>query len=175
MIAFIGISSTTITITTGHNQLLPKTRSIPYWTTSVFSSTVTDLVLIYESVTSSASVGRWLALHSKHSTLLTESFIVRVRATLRRTVYRQSVRLGDKPHQTHDQNFYFPTWGYSPYVTSYLMSGWVCRLQLMLVLVSAVILRCESHGTHDHIYCLRFNSVNNDKFWSTARKIHSCW
>jgi hypothetical protein len=30
--------------------------SIPYWTTSVFSSTVTDLVLIYESVTSSASV-----------------------------------------------------------------------------------------------------------------------
>jgi hypothetical protein len=39
-----------------HNQWLPKTRSIPYWTMSVFSSTVTDLVLIYESVTSSASV-----------------------------------------------------------------------------------------------------------------------
>jgi hypothetical protein len=34
------------------------------WTTSVFSSTVTDLVLIYESVTSSASVVRWLTLHS---------------------------------------------------------------------------------------------------------------
>jgi hypothetical protein len=32
------------------------TRSTPYWTTSVFSYTVTDLVLIYESVTSSASV-----------------------------------------------------------------------------------------------------------------------
>jgi hypothetical protein len=41
-----------------------KTLSIPYWTTSVFSSTVTDLVLIYESVTSSASVVRWLTLHS---------------------------------------------------------------------------------------------------------------
>jgi hypothetical protein len=53
----------TITITTAHNQWLPKTRSIPYWTTSVFSSTVTDLVLIYESVTSSVSVVRWLALH----------------------------------------------------------------------------------------------------------------
>jgi hypothetical protein len=51
-------------IVTTHNQWLPKTRSIPYWATSVFSSTVTDLVLIYESVTSSASVVRWLALHS---------------------------------------------------------------------------------------------------------------
>jgi hypothetical protein len=35
--------------------LLSKTRSIAYWTTSVLSSTVTDLVLIYESVTSSAA------------------------------------------------------------------------------------------------------------------------
>jgi hypothetical protein len=43
-----------------HKRWLPKTRSIPYWTTSVFSSTVTDLVLIYESVTSSASSVRWL-------------------------------------------------------------------------------------------------------------------
>jgi hypothetical protein len=49
-------------ITTAHNQWLPKTRSIPYWTMSVFSSTVTDLVLIYESVTS-ASVVRWLTLN----------------------------------------------------------------------------------------------------------------
>jgi hypothetical protein len=30
---------------------MTKTRSIPYWTMSVFSSTVTDLVLIYESLT----------------------------------------------------------------------------------------------------------------------------
>jgi hypothetical protein len=29
-------------IITAHNQWLPKTRSIPYWTTSVFSSTVTN-------------------------------------------------------------------------------------------------------------------------------------
>jgi hypothetical protein len=40
-------------IITAHNQWLPKICSIPSWTTSVFSSTVTDLVLIYESVTSS--------------------------------------------------------------------------------------------------------------------------
>jgi hypothetical protein len=31
------------------------------------------------------------------------------------------------------------------------MGGWVCRLQLLLVLVSTVILRSESRGTHDHI------------------------
>jgi hypothetical protein len=50
-------------IATAHNQCLSKTGSIPYWTTSVLSSTVTDLVLIYESVTSSASAVRWLSLH----------------------------------------------------------------------------------------------------------------
>jgi hypothetical protein len=48
---------------TAHNQWLFKTRSILYWTTSVYSSTVTDLVLIYESVTSSAFVVCWLTLH----------------------------------------------------------------------------------------------------------------
>jgi hypothetical protein len=41
--------------------------------------------------------------------------------------------------------------GYSPYVTSSLRRGWVCRLQLLLVLASAVILRSESRGTHDNI------------------------
>jgi hypothetical protein len=47
--------------------------------------------------------------------------------------------------------FQLNTCGYSPYVTSSLMRGWVCHLQLLLSLVSAVILRSESHGTHDHI------------------------
>jgi hypothetical protein len=37
-------------------------------------------------------------------------------------------------------------WCGAPSVTR----GWVCRLQLLLVLVSAVILRSESRGTHDH-------------------------
>jgi hypothetical protein len=31
------------------------------------------------------------------------------------------------------------------------MRGWICHLQLLLVLASAVILRSESHVTHDHI------------------------
>jgi hypothetical protein len=32
-----------------------------------------------------------------------------------------------------------------------LTRGWVCRLQLLLALASAVILGSESHGTCDHI------------------------
>jgi hypothetical protein len=41
--------------------------------------------------------------------------------------------------------------GYSPFVTSCPTRGWVCRLQLKLVLASAVFLMPESRGTHDHI------------------------
>jgi hypothetical protein len=43
------------------------------------------------------------------------------------------------------------TCSHSPYVTSSLTRGCVCRLRLLLVLASAVILRSESRGTHDHI------------------------
>jgi hypothetical protein len=41
--------------------------------------------------------------------------------------------------------------GYSPYVIYSLTRGWVCRLQLLLVLASAVILMSESRLTNDHI------------------------
>jgi hypothetical protein len=41
------------------------------------------------------------------------------------------------------------TCGYSPYVTSSLTRGWICRLQLLLVITSAVM--SESGGTHNHI------------------------
>jgi hypothetical protein len=47
--------------------------------------------------------------------------------------------------------FELNTYLYSPYVTFSLTRGWVCRLKLLLVLASAVILRSESRGTHDHI------------------------
>jgi hypothetical protein len=77
---------------------------------------------------------------------------VTARVTLRRAVYRQLV-LGDKPLETHDLYFSLQlnTCGYSPYVTSCLTRGWVSCLQLLLTLASAVILRSESRGTHDHI------------------------
>jgi hypothetical protein len=88
--------------------------------------------------------------HTHHS-LHSKSFF-RVRVTLQLAVCRQSVRLGNKLLET-TSNFIFQlnTCGYSPYVTSSLMRGWVCHLQLLLVLASAVILRSESRGTHDHI------------------------
>jgi hypothetical protein len=47
--------------------------------------------------------------------------------------------------------FQLDTSGYSPYITSSLTRRWVCRLQLLLGLASAVILRSESRGIHDHI------------------------
>jgi hypothetical protein len=53
MIGFIGTSLQFQPITTAHNQWLSITRSIPDWTTSVFSSTVTNhwshIELPYES------------------------------------------------------------------------------------------------------------------------------
>jgi hypothetical protein len=39
---------------------------------------------------------------------------------------------------------------YSPYVTSSLTRGRICRLQLLLALASAVILGSDSRGTYDH-------------------------
>jgi hypothetical protein len=95
MIGFIGTSAT-ITINYNSSQSTTlKTRSIPYWTTNVFSSTVTDLVLIYKSVTSSTAI----ALNDdclKTELRLTRSQ-VKVKVTLRLTV-SQSVSLGIEPH-----------------------------------------------------------------------------
>jgi hypothetical protein len=42
MIGFIGTSLQLHLIMTAHNQWLSVSRSIPYWATSVFSSTVTN-------------------------------------------------------------------------------------------------------------------------------------
>jgi hypothetical protein len=51
--------------------------------------------------------------------------------------------------------------GHSPYVTSSLMRGWVCRLQLQLALASAVILGSESRGTHEHILLYQIRDSSN--------------
>jgi hypothetical protein len=52
---------------------------------------------------------------------------VKVKVTLRLAVYCQSVRLGDKPLETHDQRFFFqPNFCCNgPYVTSFLTKGWI--------------------------------------------------
>jgi hypothetical protein len=55
------------------------------------------------------------------------------------------------PWDSRPDFFHLNTCGHTPYVTSSLTRGWVCRLQLLLVLASIFILRSESRGTHDHI------------------------
>jgi hypothetical protein len=55
------------------------------------------------------------------------------------------VRLDSKPLESHDQYFFqLNTCGYSPYATSSLTRGWVCRLQLLLVLASVIIIGSKS-------------------------------
>jgi hypothetical protein len=51
--------------------------------------------------------------------------------------------------------------GYSPYVSSSLTRGWICCMQLMLDFASAVILKSESHGTHDHILLSQIRDSSN--------------
>jgi hypothetical protein len=43
------------------------------------------------------------------------------------------------------------------------MRGWVCGLQLLLVLASVVILRSESRGTYDHILLSQIRNFPNLK------------
>jgi hypothetical protein len=57
--------------------------------------------------------------------------------------------------------FQLNTCGYSTYVTSSLTKGWICLLQLLLDLASAVILRSESRGTHDHILLSQIRDFPN--------------
>jgi hypothetical protein len=60
--------------------------------------------------------------------------------------------LGPSPLRLKTSNFFqLNPCGHSPYVTSSLTKGWVCRLQLLLVFASAVILGSESSGTHNQI------------------------
>jgi hypothetical protein len=60
--------------------------------------------------------------------------------------------------------FQLNTCHHSPHVTSSLMRGWVCRLQLLLAFANAVILRSESRGTHDHIL---ISHIRDSPTWGT--------
>jgi hypothetical protein len=61
--------------------------------------------------------------------------------------------LATSPLRLTTSNFIFQlsTCSYSSYATHSLTRGWVCRLQLLLALSSAVILRSESRATRDHM------------------------
>jgi hypothetical protein len=61
--------------------------------------------------------------------------------------------LATSPFRLTTSHFIFQqnSCGYSPYLTPSLTRGWVCCLQLLLVLASAVILWSEFHWSHDRI------------------------
>jgi hypothetical protein len=61
--------------------------------------------------------------------------------------------LATSPLRLTTSNFIFQMniCGYYSYVTSNLTRGWVCTVQLLLVLASALILRSDSRGTRNHI------------------------
>jgi hypothetical protein len=61
--------------------------------------------------------------------------------------------LAPSPLRLTSSNLFFQLniCGHSPYATSSLTREWVCSLKLLLAFASAVILRSESRGTHDHI------------------------
>jgi hypothetical protein len=69
--------------------------------------------------------------------------------------------------------FQLNTCDYSPYVKPSLTRGWVCRLQFLLVLASAVIHGSESHGIHDHILLSQIRDSSNlegqDPFFISSR------
>jgi hypothetical protein len=79
----------------------------------------------------------WLQM-SSHSRMnmisqsVSESVRVKARVTLRLAVYRQSVGLGAKPLEAHDQSLIFfiqlNPYGKSPCVTSSLTRRWACPL-----------------------------------------------
>jgi hypothetical protein len=86
---------------------------------SIFDSTIAPYLL---------SLPCRAQLHFQPSTIWIK---VKIKVTLRLAVYRQSVYLGVKLLETHDQKFYFPQlnpFDISPYVTSSLMRRWVCLL-----------------------------------------------
>jgi hypothetical protein len=67
------------------------------------------------------------------------------------------------PLRLTTSNFIFQlnTCVYSPYITSSLTRIWVCHLQLLLVLASAIILKSESRRTHDHILLCQIQDFPN--------------
>jgi hypothetical protein len=55
-----------------------------------------------------------------------------------------------------------------------LTRGWVCRLQLLLVLVNAVSFRSDSHGTRDHILLSQIRDFHFRRLLRLARLRWRC-
>jgi hypothetical protein len=163
-----------LTLLYKYNQWLPKTRSIPYWTTSVFSFTVTDLVLIYESVISSASIiHSWtlnfcILLRLNHWTGLNWTLVnwfsnqclsLSLSLILRPTVGRPICLGINHPSGAYYQIFITVKqlrvcWCGAPSLTR----GRICCLHLLLALANAV-LGSESRRTCDYILLSQIQDI----------------
>jgi hypothetical protein len=119
--------------------------------TSVFSSTVSDLVLIYESVTSSAAPVRWLTLQAEQWTTEQISEFSNDRPTIRSRSHiatdGQSVSKSwcRAPPGAHDQIF-ITVWHLRSCFCEApsLTRGRVCLLYMLLAIASAVFLGSKS-------------------------------
>jgi hypothetical protein len=111
-----------------------------------FSQSRHFLITGFNSGDSTTSTDNWLFASDSHAELTK----LRLRVTLLLAVYRPSV-LATSPWGSRRVFFQLNTWSHNPCVISSLTRGWVCLLQLLLALASAVILRSESRGTHNHI------------------------
>jgi hypothetical protein len=135
---------------TAHNLWLSETRSIPYWTASVFSSewltwfwfTNRSLLHFRCPLVNTPQLNTELSYEYQMSQ---SELLYDWRFTADQFV------LETNPLRPTTSNFIFQlnTCGYNPYVTSSLTRGWVCRLQLLLIFGSAVICGSESRGAHD--------------------------
>jgi hypothetical protein len=135
---------------------MSRTRSIPYWTTSVFSSAwLTSFWFTSRSLTKHE--GRRTKTHSRLNHLtplwLNYDWLVLESSFMLRPTVSRPVCLGIKHASgAYDQIFitvrqFRVCWFGAPS----LRRGRVCRLQFLLALAIAVILGSESRGTRDHI------------------------
>jgi hypothetical protein len=157
MIRFIGTSLKLESIITAHTQWLSKTRSIPYWTTSIFSPAWLtsfwfknrSLLQLPLSAGEHSTAEHWtveLPLNPFMTEWLSLSPI------LRTTLSRPVCLWLKHPSGTYDQIFNTVRQLRVCWCGAHsLTRGRVCRLQLLLVLASANILGSMSRGTHDHI------------------------
>jgi hypothetical protein len=153
------------------SALLPRTDEAPGLilgreSNTTFRFTVTHLDQMYTHV--------GLHTHTNHSSRSSQRFFLtfkdwgRVRVTLRLAVYRQSVRLGAQPLESHDprQFFQLNPCGHSPYVTSSMTRRCGCLLWIGSAFVKFTyrtysmlikILPCALHVQYrlyraDHVY-----------------------
>jgi hypothetical protein len=113
-----------ITLTTSHiktSHFAMSSLVVAWWQTSTVSS---------------ASVLTFLRVRDcliTNSLLQQSALKVKAKDTLWLVVYRQSVRLGTKPLETHDQRFFqLNPCGHNPYATHCLMRSWVYFLWICL-------------------------------------------